>query len=192
LFEWTSIGRNLVRIPPLEFTVVSLRTPTKVYRLSQNERSIFWEVIVLVILSKNCIHTCALFQTVSEIELFHCTVPKLLIRKRHYVQFLTTVFIVQATKLVQFSQCNTFLIITPSRSMHFATRVRTWRVARLYSVLYSEIAVSRKPFAIGHMYIYTSLLRITDSMASQNTDLSSWYTLYNRFPEQRIQELTPT
>jgi hypothetical protein len=42
--------------------------------------------------------------------------------------------------------------------MHFVTRVRTWRVARLYSVLYSEIALSRKPFGIGHMYIYTLLL----------------------------------
>jgi hypothetical protein len=36
--------------------------------------------------------------------------------------------------------------------MHFATRVRTWRVARLYSVL----------------------------MTSQNTDLSSWYALYKQ------------
>jgi hypothetical protein len=40
--------------------------------------------------------------------------------------------------------------IPPSTSMHFATRVGTWRVARLYS----EIALTRKPFAIGHMYIY--------------------------------------
>jgi hypothetical protein len=35
--------------------------------------------------------------------------------------------------------------------MHFATRVRTWRIARLYS----ETALSRKPFGIGHIYIYT-------------------------------------
>jgi hypothetical protein len=34
--------------------------------------------------------------------------------------------------------------IPPSISMHFATRVRTWRVARLYSVLYIELALSRK------------------------------------------------
>jgi hypothetical protein len=58
--------------------------------------------------------------------------------------------------------------------MHFATRVRTWRVARLYS----EIALSRKLFGIGHMYIYTFLLRMTDTMTSQNTDLSSWDILY--------------
>jgi hypothetical protein len=58
--------------------------------------------------------------------------------------------------------------------MHFATRVRTWRVARLYS----EIALSRKPFEIGHMYTYTFLLRMTDTVTSQNTVRSSWDTLY--------------
>jgi hypothetical protein len=61
------------------------------------------------------------------------------------------VFIVEVTKLVQCTQNNTFSKIAPSTSVHFATRVRTWRVARLYS----EIAQSRKPFGIGHMYIYT-------------------------------------
>jgi hypothetical protein len=53
--------------------------------------------------------------------------------------------------------------------MHFATRVRTWRIARLYSV----------PFGIGHKYIYIFLLRITDTMACQDIYLSSWDTLYN-------------
>jgi hypothetical protein len=43
-------------------------------------------------------------------------------------------------------------------------------VCTVYSVLYSEIALSRKTFGIGHMYIYTSiLLRIADAPASQNT-----------------------
>ena len=55
-----------------------------VYRVSQEERSIFWEVIVSVILSKNiCINTCPI--PVSEVELFECTTGKLLIRKRYYV-----------------------------------------------------------------------------------------------------------
>jgi hypothetical protein len=61
------------------------------YRVSNVERSIFLEVIVSVILSKKkkrCKCTCVLFQTVSAIQLFHCTVPRLLIRKRYYVLFL--------------------------------------------------------------------------------------------------------
>jgi hypothetical protein len=64
--------------------------------------------------------TCALFRTVSEIEIFHCTVPKLFI-KRYYVLFLIPVFIVQVIKLVQFSCYNTFSKIPPSTSMHSAT-----------------------------------------------------------------------
>jgi hypothetical protein len=56
--------------------------------------------------------------------------------------------------------------------MHFATRVRTWRVARLYSEF-------RKPFGIGYMYIYTFLLRMTDTVTSQNIGLSSWGTMYS-------------
>jgi hypothetical protein len=41
---------------------------------------------------KKCIRTCILFRMVSKIELFHCTVPKLLIRKRYYVLFLILSF----------------------------------------------------------------------------------------------------
>jgi hypothetical protein len=65
--------------------------------------SIFWEVIVSVILRKSDVCTRVLFRTVSKIETFHCTVKKLLIRKLYYVLFLIPVFIVQATKLVQFT-----------------------------------------------------------------------------------------
>jgi hypothetical protein len=42
--------------------------------------------------------------------------------------------------------------------------------------VYSEIALSWKPFRIGHMCIYTFLLGVTDTLTSQNIDLSSWYT----------------
>jgi hypothetical protein len=53
-------------------------------------------------------------------------------------------------------------------------------VCTVYSVLYSEIALSRKLFGIGHMNIYTFLLRIAHTM-TQNIDLSSWDTLYTKF-----------
>jgi hypothetical protein len=53
-------------------------------------------------------------------------------------------------------------------------------VCTVYSVLHSEIVLSRKPFGMGHMYIYTFLLRMTNttSITSQNIDVSSWGTLY--------------
>jgi hypothetical protein len=44
--------------------------------------------------------------------------------------------------------------------------------------VYSEIALSRKLFGIGHMYIYTFLLTMTDTMTSQNIEVSSWDILY--------------
>jgi hypothetical protein len=44
--------------------------------------------------------------------------------------------------------------------------------------LYIQIAPSRKPFGIGHMFIYTFFLRMIDTMISQNVDLSSMDTLY--------------
>jgi hypothetical protein len=62
--------------------------------------------------------------------------------------------------------------------MHFATHVRTWCVTRLYSVLYSEIALSRKPFEIGLMDMYSFFLRMSDTMASENIVVFSWDTLY--------------
>jgi hypothetical protein len=36
----------------------------------------------------------------------------------------------------------------------------------------------RKQFGIGHMFIQTFFLRMTDTMTSQNIELSSWDTLY--------------
>jgi hypothetical protein len=38
--------------------------------------------------------------------------------------------------------------------------------------------VSRKLFGIGHMYIYSFVLRMTDTVAYQNIDLSFWDILY--------------
>jgi hypothetical protein len=49
-----------------------------------------------------------------------------------------------------------------------------------------EIALSRKPFGIGHMYMYTFFfLRLTDTMTS-NTDLSSWNTLYRFYSTKTL------
>jgi hypothetical protein len=41
----------------------------------------------------------------------------------------------------------------------------------------TKMALSRKPFGIGHMFIYSFLLRMTDTLTSQNIVLSSWDTL---------------
>jgi hypothetical protein len=59
-------------------------------------------------------------------------------------------------------------------------RERRTIVGTKFKLLHSEIALSRKPFGIWHMYIYILLLRMTDNMTSKNIDLSSWDTVYNK------------
>jgi hypothetical protein len=54
--------------------------------------------------------------------------------------------------------------------MHYATRVRKWRVAPPYS----GIALPRKLFGIEHLYRSNILLTLTDIVTSQNIDLSYW------------------
>jgi hypothetical protein len=41
----------------------------------------------------------------------------------------------------------------------------------------TKMALTRKPFGIGHMFLYSFLFRMTDTMTSQNIVLSSWDTL---------------
>jgi hypothetical protein len=48
-------------------------------------------------------------------------------------------------------------------------RDNTWRPNQT-----TKMALTRKPFGIGHMFIKSFLLRMTDTMTSQNIVLSSW------------------
>jgi hypothetical protein len=71
----------------------------------------------------------------------------------------------------------------PHTDSHASYSGAVWRERRTilgakFKLLYSEIALSWKPFGIGHMQIHTFLLRMTDTMTSQNIDISSWDTLY--------------
>ena len=74
------------------------------YRVFQEERSIFWEVTVSVILSKKLYtNMCPIPNGFRDRTIWMQT-ANLLIRKRYYecVLFLIPVFIVQVTELVQF------------------------------------------------------------------------------------------
>jgi hypothetical protein len=53
-------------------------------------------------------------------------------------------------------------------------------VCTVSSVLYSEIALSRKPFGIGHMYIYNFSVLMTDTMTSSECGpLLLGHSVYN-------------
>jgi hypothetical protein len=45
-------------------------------------------------------------------------------------------------------------------------------------LLYIPPALPWKPFGIGHMFIHTFLLRMTNTMTFRNIDPSSWDTWY--------------
>jgi hypothetical protein len=72
------------------------------YRIPEGEVNILGSHSIDDFKKKVYMYMCPL-PNFSEIEIFHCTVLKLLIRKRYYVLSLMPVFIVQATKLIQFT-----------------------------------------------------------------------------------------
>jgi hypothetical protein len=81
------------------------------------------------------------------------------------------------------STCFFTIIFTITRGWHNRPRVAAvpiasqTRIKTKIFLLYSEMALSRKPFGIGHMYIYTFLIRMIDTVTSQNIDLFSWNML---------------
>ena len=105
---------------------------------------------------------------------------ELLIRKRYYeyVLFLIPVFIVQVTELVQFK--------INVRKFHRFTCFRQWRSRAggkdntgrpSQTTIQSKVSISETVRNRTHVHI-KFLLRMTDTMTSQNIDLTSWDTLY--------------
>ena len=126
------------------------------YRVSHEERS-FWEVIVLVILSKNVFTwTYIPFRTVSEIGLFECTTAKLLIWKRYYVYILLLipVFIVQVTELVWF-----IINVQKCHCQHQCTLQLVWRhgvwflLIKNFAVVHSNSSISETVRNRTHVHI---------------------------------------
>jgi hypothetical protein len=74
-----------------------------------------------------------------------------------------------------------YQLLSPEQQISVLETVRSVSFLTAILKLYSEIAVSRQPFGIKLVYIYLFffLLRMADTMTSQNTDLSSWNILYN-------------
>jgi hypothetical protein len=124
------------------------------------------------------VYVRVLFRTVSEIEIFHSTIPKLFIKKRYCVLFLiklnSVVLVRKRTIPTERPQ------LVGEVSANFASRVRTGRVARLYSVhctVQWNSSISETFMNRTHVHIHL-LLRMTDTTTSQNIYLSSWDPLY--------------
>ena len=102
-----------------------------IYRVSQEERSIFWEVIVLVILSKNVyMNMCPIPNGYRDRAIWmynHKIVDKKEILRVRTVSN-TGIYCWSDSIGTVYNKCSK---IPTSPSMHFATRVKTWCVVRL-------------------------------------------------------------
>ena len=102
-----------------------------VYRVSQEERSIFWEVIVSVILSKNVYMNMCLIPNGCRERVIWMYDRKIVDKKEILrVRTVSNAGIYCSSDRVG-TVCNKCSKIPPSTSTHFATRVKTWRVVRL-------------------------------------------------------------
>ena len=102
-----------------------------IYRVSQEERSIFWKVIVSVILSKNIyMNMCPNPNGFRDRAIWMYN--RKIVDKKEILRVRTvsnTDIYCSSDRVGRvYNKCSK---ISPSTSMHFATRVKTWRVVRL-------------------------------------------------------------
>jgi len=134
-----------------------------IYRMSQEERSIFWEVIISVILRKN-------------VYMNMCPIPKIfrdraiwmynskIVDKKEILHVRTVsntgIYCSSDTVGTVYNKCSK---IPPSTSMNFATRVKTWRVVRLSASWLSFMQAKTSSMLtssssrISTLFLYTSL-----------------------------------
>jgi hypothetical protein len=134
-----------------------------IYRMSQKEGSVFSDIIVSVFLrGKKCVCRCDVFRTVSEIESLHCTLPKL---------FLIPVFI------VQFGTVYLVWYILENSTVDINALCNSCEDMACCSSVQWNSSISETVRNRTHVHIIF-LLRMTDTVTSQNIDLASLDTLY--------------
>ena len=132
---------------------------SSLYRVYQEERSIFWEVIVLIILSKNVyMSMCPIpnsFRVRAAWMYSNKTVDK---KEVLHLCTLSNYGIYCSSNRVGtvYNKCSK---ISPSASMHFATRVKTWCVVRLSASWRSfmQAITSSMLYVVSTFFLYTAL-----------------------------------
>ena len=102
-----------------------------IYRVYQEERSVFWEVIVSVILSKNVyMNMCPIPNGFWDRAIWMYN--RKIVDKKGILRVRTVsntgIYCSSDRVGTVYNKCSK---IPPSTSVHFATRVKTWRVVRL-------------------------------------------------------------
>jgi hypothetical protein len=127
----------------------------------QEERSIFWEVIVLVILSKKvCMHMYPIPDGFRDRAISLYRNVKMNSDEQHAVSSHKF----QSELILEFWICIILGMLYQLCHMYNKCQYYKQYIISLLSTileLYRGIALSRKPFGIWHMYMYIFLLRMT-------------------------------
>jgi hypothetical protein len=162
--QWTIVGAYLYTV------YIHTQVP-------QEERSVFWEVIVSIVLSKKLdMYMCPILNgfwdraisqcsTLCTVQTSNTPCPHTSC-KVYWCCWWNFPKCIILGKLYQLCDLN-------NKYRHWKQYVKSLYY-RQFLDLHSEITLSRKPFGIGHMYIriYNFMLGMTDTVTSQNTDLS--------------------
>jgi hypothetical protein len=159
-----------------------VRTSNLIYLLPSiylQERSIFWKVIVLLITSKKK-------------HMHVCPIPNG-VRDRTISLYITLCTVQTSNTSCTHTSCKVYWCcrwkfrkcIILGKLYQPSETVRNISFLSTILEVYSAITLSRKQFGIGYIYIYIYiytyihfLLRMADTMVSQNICLSFWDTLY--------------
>jgi fucose 4-O-acetylase-like acetyltransferase len=112
----------------------------EVYRISQEEGSIFWEVIVSAILSKKYVCSCVLFQTVSKIELLFTFIGCILL----YIYFVLFLYI-------EVSRQNNFSIVM-KQNRHYCVNICFYCIVGIRYMF--------QPPLLGHLQALSITIRL--------------------------------
>ena len=186
--EWSSIithnaciCRDIsLRVSVFEDTIKG--THFFVYKVSQEEKSIFWEVIVSVILSKSVyMNMCPTPNGFRDRTIWMYN-RKIVEKEILRVSTVSNTGIYCSSDRVGtvYNKCSK---IPPSTSMQFATRVKTWRIVRLSTSWRSFMQAITSSMLTGSssrvstFFLYTSLFIKPHKQKSNG--VVSWDTLYS-------------
>jgi len=137
-------------------------THTYIYRVSQEERSIFWEVIVSVILSKNIYMMSPIPNGFWDRVIWMYN--RKIVDKKEILRVRTVsntgVYCSSDRVGRVYNKCSK---IPPSTTMHFAIRVKTWRVVRLsaswrsFMQAITSSMLKSSSSRVSTFFLYTSL-----------------------------------
>jgi hypothetical protein len=141
--------------------------------MSEEGRSLFWKVILS---TKFYMYYMCPIPNGFRGRVCSLYISKIVDKKEILHTVSNTSLYCSSDKVGTVYQYTTFSKITPSTSVHFATSCEDMAC---YSSVQWNSAISETVQNRTHVHIHFFFLRMADTVTSQNTELSSWDTLYS-------------